>query len=191
MPRSPVVKQQPTVLPPVEKTAEPSVLKGKVVDLEGRPIPGASVAGYMLKDAVKTGPTGEFVYPAEKAIGMLTVEAPGFASRSFKFESRTGGRTKALMRGHALIEPTGVITDPLIMGSGVAVTGRVMRNGKPVAGVTMGLTKIDRDGDMLKYPETKTDDAGRFRFPHILAEHEFWAAQPSGAWQTEARSSRY
>ncbi len=188
LPRSAAAKQQRPALPPEEKMAELSVLKGTVVDLEGRPIPGANVTeGVYLPPgkAVKTGPNGEFVYPAEKETGMFDVriEATGYATRLFKFRVRKNAQDQQVSRGHALIEPTGVITDALIMGPGVAVTGRVMRNGKPVVGVTMALKQIDHDfnPDPLHAPESKTDAAGYFRFPHVLPENEFWACAALGS----------
>ncbi len=57
------------------------------------------------------------------------------------------------------------------------MTGRVVRNGKPLAGVVIGLKHVNHDLDTgpRDLSEATTDVKGYFRLTHILAEAEFWA----------------
>src|SRR5207253_898268 len=109
---------------------------------------------------VTTGPSGEFAFTAEHVTLAFTVkvEAAGWAPKLFK------------------IEATGEVPQPLQLGRGVVVTGRVLDKGSPVAGVAMGLVQTQRDMDhFLDVLRTKTDEQGRFRFAHAFADDEFWA----------------
>ena len=81
------------------------------------------------------------------------------------------------------IEPSGAIHRPLILGTGVEVTGQLLNGGKPVSGVSIGLKYIDLDSDpySLEPLETKTDSEGRFCFAHVLPERGFWAYAKPGS----------
>lgn len=61
------------------------------------------------------------------------------------------------------IEPSGLIGRPLLMGQGAVVIGRVVRDGKPVSGISMILTFHDDLPDI----EAKTDDQGHFRMARV------------------------
>jgi len=63
------------------------VIKGKVVDLEGRPIGGAKVSegtDILWQKAVKTGPTGDFTYTLQEhdPYFWIMIEASGFATQA-------------------------------------------------------------------------------------------------------------
>jgi hypothetical protein len=67
------------------------MLRGRVVDLDGKPIAAATVADRMEtkgESVVSTGKAGEFAFRAEEPQHLfdLVLRAPGFASRRFKFE---------------------------------------------------------------------------------------------------------
>ncbi len=182
----------------------PLVVKGKVVDLDGNPIAGAVLstkrefathavatkgnltegakpsADAMLlvrtKDAT-SGPSGDFSFTVDagQVFSQLTVEGSGLASRVFLFGFGEQGKFPLGRRGFFLIEPTGHIPQPLKMGPGAAVTGRVVRDAKPVEDVVIGL----KYGDGVSYNpyeelETKTDGQGAFRIPHVLPQTNYW-----------------
>jgi hypothetical protein len=134
---------------------------GKVVGPDGKPVAGAMLSpqqAVVRQRGIKTGPDGAFAFTAERILidhFELRVEAPGLASRMFTIPS------------------TGVVSAPLKMGVGAFVTGRVFRDGQPVADVRMSLQQIQRGmdtylGDLVVI----SDDQGRFRFEHAFAEQE-------------------
>jgi hypothetical protein len=60
------------------------------------------------------------------------------------------------------------------MQEGVAVTGTVECNGKPVKGVEVGVTTVDRTcGQFLRYDELATDKDGFFLVPNVTPDREF------------------
>ncbi len=183
----------------------PSVAKGKVIDLEGHPIAGAKVSGFSngkRQHAVTTGPAGDFTYEFEKGeqTGNITVEASGFASRDFRLRVNADEQpgdpvavfaltelSETVFRGTTLIELSGIIPEPLVLGPGVVVAGRVVRDGMPAAGVPMGLAQIDPNdspspSDIVV---TETDERGSFRFLHILPETDFWIYAKIGSLKNQ------
>lgn len=79
----------------IEKEALPSVealaflpIKGKVVDTEGNPLPGASIIVKGTKDGASTSTSGDFVINA-KAGDVLVVRYLGYASREITVTSTT------------------------------------------------------------------------------------------------------
>ena len=85
LPNSSLPKPKHTDIAPDEKD-ELTVFTGKVVDLDGKPVVGAKVASdgdWEWKNAVETGPAGEFALCAEKPWHLvgINVKAAGFASR--------------------------------------------------------------------------------------------------------------
>ncbi len=167
--------------------AWPPVARGKVVDRAGQPIAGATVTSFAdarHKRAVTTGPAGEFAYNFQEGdrIWPITVEALGFDSRGFWLRLEAEAERDATSR-FALIEPSGVIPDPLVLGPGVTVAGRIVRDGKPVAGASIGLDYVDRDDSpsLAGVPQAKTDERGAFRFAHMLPETDFWVYAKVGS----------
>jgi hypothetical protein len=145
-------------------------IKGKVVGPEGKAIAGASLSPQQVvvrqKD-IKTGPAGDFDFNAEQILidhFYLRVEAPGLASKMFRIESDTELRL------------------PLKMGVGAVVSGRVLRDGKPVAGVPMAIHQLSRGMDgYLGSLTAKTDTEGQFRIEHAYTDQEFRAYVATGS----------
>ncbi len=81
------------------------------------------------------------------------------------------------------VDSTGRVAEPLSLGRGVEVTGRVVKNGKPLVGVVIGLKHCDTDFELGPGAgsETSTDAHGYFRLSHILADAEFWAYAKIGS----------
>ncbi|MFI5387336.1 MAG: sigma-70 family RNA polymerase sigma factor [Fimbriimonadales bacterium] len=190
LPKSRPAKPAPRGWKPPPKPNVPLVVKGKLVHLEGKPIAGATLSSVGKYDqirekVVKSGPSGDFSFTFDEVsfVFKLKVEGSGLASKVFVF--CFGAKAKdPYSSEYFRIEPTGLIPEPLRMGPGAAVTGRVVREGKSVAGVTFGLKYLKDDSE--EEIETKTDERGTFRFPHIRPETEFWAYAKVGSLESQS-----
>ena len=61
-----------------------------------------------------------------------------------------------------------------VLREGVAVTGRLLKQGQPVPGVPVAFSGADRSaGEFLHGWTVVTDDKGHFRFEHVTAEKGF------------------
>ena len=79
-------------------------------------------------------------------------------------------------QGSLTVDERGVLSQPLVLGPGLTVTGRVVRDGQPVASIAMALKSVDSSFDFLAgNPDTKTDLQGVFRFEHVLPDKQFAA----------------
>jgi RNA polymerase sigma factor (sigma-70 family) len=170
----------------------PAAAIGKVTDTEGRPIAGATVTSAMdlrAEHGVKTGPAGEFEYKFRERedVWPIRIEAAGFAARRFLLLLKSEGEPDDGINDSALIEPSGVIARPLVLGSGVEVVGRVVRDGKPVAGVSMGLGFVygNDQANLVGNPEMTTDERGSFRFLNVAPETGFWIYAKLGSVNDE------
>ncbi len=145
-------------------------VKGKVVGPDGKPVVGAKLSPRTVvvrEKGITTGPQGDFTFTAERILidhFAMSVEAPGLASKVFTLPA------------------TGIVPSPLKMGVGVIVTGRVIRDGKPVAGVAMGLQQTQRSlDDYLGDLDARTDAQGRFRFEHVFTDQGFAVGAVTGS----------
>jgi hypothetical protein len=159
-------------------------VKGKVVDLDGKPIVGAKVTeqfDFDWKNAVKTGPTGDFTYNFQGGSDFgMKLNAPGFVSRVFNFSYSSDGKPQD--NTGISIGPSGVIPGPLIMGPGVTVTGRVIDKGVPAAGVLIRFAyQAELDKTEPREFKTITDNQGRFRIAHAWTQTEFSAYAEVGS----------
>jgi hypothetical protein len=69
---------------------------------------------------------------------------------------------------------TGTKPHDLRLLTGVTVTGRIIKDAKPVAGVAVGLTQKNRGGQTFLGPfQAGTDENGVFRIPNVPAEDNF------------------
>jgi hypothetical protein len=148
------------------------VLRGIVVDPEGQPVVGAVVSPESFKTAewsgfkpgvfdplAVTSLLGEFVLTARSSIeeASLKVEARGLAPRIFPER----GPTKYPHR--------------LTLTRGATVTGRLMRDGKPVADAGMGLVQANRGmGRFLGAMEIGTTRDGRFTFLNVGTNDDYY-----------------
>jgi thiol-disulfide isomerase/thioredoxin len=150
-------------------TKGPTKVAGKVIGPDGRPVAGASVQAQMTqvveREPIKTDAEGRFAFTAKGFFRefSIKVEAPGLASKMFKTDA------------------DGQLTAPLQLGTGVTVTGRLVRDGKPVANAPVGLGQVSGFMDhYLGHLESRTDTEGRFRFKHAYTDDEFTAYAKTG-----------
>jgi hypothetical protein len=103
-----------------------------------------------------TDEAGHFVLCCKQEIDAIhaTVEGPGFAQRLI------------------LLKPG---RDHLIrVQEGVTVSGRIVHEDKPLAGIMVGLVTTERAaGEFIRYGEIATDPDGRFLIPNVTPEREF------------------
>ena len=163
----------------------PPAIKGKVVDAEGRPVVGADVTyDVVAAKKARTGPAGDFSVALDHGAkaAELTVDANGMASRHFKLFAIGDDENPRNHFEGPWIERNGHISEPLKLGPGTTVIGRLVRDGAPVAGVAVELRYRDPTTDDLgSEPECKTDDRGAFRFPHVQPQTEFSVAVELGS----------
>jgi hypothetical protein len=154
-------------------TRDPAlVLRGRVLDEDGDPIPHAVVEPYGFMKGKSgqyggltgfdplalTDEKGEFrLGVPEKGLAVhVRVSAPKKARRNFK--GLAAGPT-----GHALTLP-----------DGASVTGRLVKGGKPLAGVAVGLAQASRNVETFVGAfQAATDGDGVFLIPNVPADDRF------------------
>lgn len=161
--------QPPAEVPPAQ------MVRGRVVDTAGKPVVGAVVEPFGCKRADRrwwgslpgvdplsvTNQEGEFfitcVEPAEAFD--LEVQSPRHAKRRFE------------------LIPTGndAEKNKLTVESGVIVRGRLVRDGNPVSGASLGLVDVDRGGDsFVGHFEIATNAQGLFEFFYMPPQMDYY-----------------
>ncbi len=143
---------------------------GKVVGPDSSPVVGARLLPQNIvvrQHEIKTDADGMFDFTAETILidhFWMRVEAPNLAPRAFR------------------IEATGEVRLPLKLGEGVTVTGRVLREGKPLADVPIALQQTERGVEQfLGDRSSRSDAGGRFHFTHVSADSELDAGATLGS----------
>jgi len=149
------------------------VVHAKVVNSIGRPVAGAVVnlrgvtrdqgtrfgGNRDLDQMAVTDEAGKFMIAGTQpfdAVG-VDVEARGLAKGVF----------------HKLT--TGDKVHELQLNRGVSVTGRLMKDGKPVSNVQVGISGAERSSEVyVGNFSVGTDDDGRFLLVNMPAKTEFW-----------------
>ena len=158
----------------VEATPDRS-LHGRVVDPDGKPVVGAVVESHGVRrknDAgtmwvqlpgvdplAVTDERGEFLLTARDPFVSLDVrvEARGFAKKQFSNLA------------------SGAAPHTLTLTEGATVKGRVLWQGKPLAGVSVGMVSVDRGVENFTGNfEIGTDSEGRFAFLNLPANVDYF-----------------
>ena len=141
-------------------------LRGKVLGPDGKPLAWARVEpdgigtdgstgwGYEshFPDHVRTDKEGGFVFARDERFTRLqvTIEVPGLA------------------RTRVWLETTNE-ANVVQMGLGATLTGRVLKQGKPLAGLRVGVSGTDRNSMLYAGNfETRTREDGTFIFSHLV-----------------------
>lgn len=153
------------------KLASPTRISGMVLDPEGQAVPGATISPEGVSRGMGTqwGGTDAFVDP------LAVTDEHG---RFWLF------CTNGVARVHAVVEARGLAkrwtslepgADHLVrMEAGVLLTGRLVRDGQPLAGAIMGAVTADRmAGNFFRCDELATDEDGRFSIPNLPADREY------------------
>jgi protocatechuate 3,4-dioxygenase beta subunit len=147
------------------------VIRGRVVDAKGDPVAGAELSASMFKTSSWGGYTpgifdpvavtnlqGEFVMTAKEPIEHVTLEVKARGLAPIVSGKLTPERTDHELR----------------LGVGVAVTGKLLLDGKPVPRAGVGLVQVDRGADgFLGHTEIATNESGEFRFDNVHPDIEF------------------
>ncbi len=147
-------------------------LSGRVVDGTGKPIAGAviSLGGVSRAESTRFGSNdnvdsmavtdddGSFVIASDIPFdaASLNVEAPGFAKRVFPHLG------------------TGEKTHVLTLSEGATIKGRLVKNGKPIAGATIAVSEVDRRAETFVGGfSVGTDKEGKFLFVNLPPNREY------------------
>lgn len=144
------------------------IIRGRVVNPDGRPVAGATVEARMFRTEEFSGYSpdifdplaitnlaGEFALTSRSPIRdvSLRVEARGLAAQIFPAQTPDPSPHR------------------FELNAGAEVRGRLLSNGKPLAGVSVGLVQVDRSMDsFLGATEIGTDAEGRFVFSNVAPD---------------------
>ena len=156
---------------PAKKAAGPT-MSGVVVDLDGKPIPGAILTprGYSTGDNGMMGP-------------MEKIALPAVASEKGEFEIETLMPLDSLdvevsakgFTSHLFLRTTAGPQQKLALDRGVEIVGRIVSDGKPVERVAMTATTVERTSGEFWGPwSTLTDAEGRFEIPNVVAQRPIY-----------------
>ena len=147
-----------------KETSEPSA-RFQVVDLAGQPVFGAMlrVNSVSLHGGTTYGGTSGF-----SSLSLTDTEGMAVMSRKDPFETVQAIIAAAgLAQVKARSASTGGV-EKVTLGPGATLTGRILKDGQPVAGRVVGLVGADRSSEVfVGYFEEKTDAEGRFVFRHV------------------------
>jgi hypothetical protein len=136
-------------------------IRGKVIDSNGNLIVGASVdpdfSQKGLDPLALTDAKGEFLLVSANPVegNSLIVTAEGFAPTKIKTTGSNAGPIK------------------VVLSRGATIAGRVLEDGKPVAGVRIGAVQTSRASDDFLGPaEASTGTDGKFEIAHVPANQE-------------------
>lgn len=160
-------------LKPLKMTNMPleNRVTAKLIDPEGKPVVGAridvdgtkfgtysyygSTTGKVDPMAV-TDENGEFFLDCTNGVEAITVAIAGRSVAKRRMWLATG-------KAHLIR-----------MTEGVAVTGRLMNEGKPVAGASVSMNTEDRSSEVfMRGFDVATDSQGRFNLPNIPPNNRF------------------
>ena len=146
---------------------------GRVLDARKRPVAGAEVSinGVTVGNSTSFGqqPAGtDIVAVSDSAGGFEIYVAKPFDSLGLRIDALGVARTK-----FTGVTPGGARRDFVLL-VGAALVGRVMRDGKPVKGINVGVASVDRGmegftGDFV----AGTDSNGLFVFPSLPADRDY------------------
>jgi hypothetical protein len=158
------LKAQPTG---IDKDA---MVSGRVLDDDGKPLAGALLRIFgeqsgnthrfggiaNVDEAAVSADDGSFLFVADRA------------GRNFDLMLSAVGYAPQIVRCVSGAEPGA----DLRLSHGCAVTGRLVKDGQPMAGVTIGISQADRSAERcVGFFYTGTDEQGRFTF-HNLPEND-------------------
>jgi hypothetical protein len=162
------------------------VLRGKVLDEDGNPVAGAVVEpfGFKTKGGAQFG-------------GLHGIDALAVTDDRGEFRIGVADKGTALYLkvNAAFLAPrrlppmeAGPMVHEVKLITGATITGTVVKEGKPVAGVALGLVQKDRSAEgFLGELSIATDALGRFRFQNVGPDEPYFvyglmdSCRPHGA----------
>lgn len=165
---------QKIILRPLTKAALKSNLriKGMVIDGRGKPVRGAIISpeGVGMGQGTQWGGTDPYVEPMAVAneLGRFVL----FCKSNIVDMVYATADGRGVARQWVTLKPGG---DYLLrLQDGVAVTGQILREDKPLKGVMVGLTTTDRTcGNYFNCDPVATDSHGHFQLLNVPPDREF------------------
>jgi uncharacterized GH25 family protein len=141
-------------------------VRGQVVNSDGKPVEGAKIEVHMLHTqqgwhsgggVAFTDQQGGFVFRArENIVGCdFIIDARGYVERSFSEVPPSPG------------------TIEYKLSQGTSLTGRMLKDGKPVPDAGVGIYGVN-GGDFINRDSALTDANGRFTFLGVRPHEEFY-----------------
>jgi hypothetical protein len=151
------------------------VVRGRVVNENGDPVARAVVE----PDGVQRGQSGQFGGLGELGIDALAVTDD---DGTFRLGVGADGDALYLLIKASFLAPertkplaAGPTVHKITLGSGVTVTGRVVKDGRPLADIGMGMVQVNRNVEgYLGHFEFATDHDGRFAFANIPPNQDWY-----------------
>lgn len=141
------------------------LVKGRVVGPDGKPIVGASVKPDGVGTGMSTSWGGNMGFPSELITGL---NGEFIMAREQPFTRMSVDITAAGLAPRKVWLPVSNGVHTVELGVGAVVTGRVLKNGRPLADVEVGVSGANRSSEVFAgHHETKTDADGRFRLERL------------------------
>ena len=160
-------------LKPLKMTNMPpeNRVTAKLIDPEGKPLGGARIE----VDGTRYGQSSMYGGTTGKVDPMAVTDENGefFLDCTNGIDAITVGITARSVAKRKMWLDTGK-AHLIRMSEGVAVTGRLLNNGKPVAGASISMNTEDRSSEVfMRGFDVATDLEGRFSLPNIPANNRF------------------
>jgi hypothetical protein len=162
-----------------------SVVRGQVEDTFGAPMPDAAVTPFAIQAGAKSiyGGTAPGLDPiaVTNEKGFFELAYAGSASKMALMVEARG------MAPKFVILPTGAERQKVVVSMGALVRGRVIKGGKPIAGIEIGLSpreawsgggNLDIKGSAYDEIRIGTREDGSFAIPNVPAP-ENWELFPT------------
>jgi hypothetical protein len=173
-----------------------AVLRGRVLDGAGKPVVGAVVSptgceradkrwwGQMpgVDPASVTNLRGEFLITGNQGdLGYnLEVEARGFAKLLVDLLPTSEKKNANRPTAEPVALPVGIMTDAkggydIRLAEGASVQGRILKEGKPAAGLAVGLVQCNRSaGQFVGAYQIATNGDGRFTILNVHPNDDYF-----------------
>jgi hypothetical protein len=149
-----------------------TTVTGRILDDDGKPLAGALLRLF----GEQSGNTHRFGGIANVDETAVTADDGSFlfvadrAGRNFDLMLSAVGYAPQIARCVSGAEPAG----DLRLSHGCAVTGRLVKGGQPLAGVTIGISQADRSAERcVGFFYAGTDEQGRFTFRNLPENDSF------------------
>ena len=162
----------------VEKTDPQHSLRGQVLDPMSQPVVGATLEPFGYAEDMANG--------AHRArFGLVNADPLCVTDDQGRFSLALGDsgvlwfiRVRARDLAPQLLsrQPASATPITVRMRHGATVTGRLVRDGKPLAGVGVGLVQAVRAAQFMAYghDEIATDERGVFTFPNVTPGEDYF-----------------
>ncbi len=160
-------------------------IHGRVVDPEGKPVVGAVVEAHGIRKKNDAGtmwgqlPGVDPLAVTDEAGAFLLTSREPFEGLDVRVEARAFAHKQFTMLA------SGTVRHTLTLTEGATVTGRVVKNAKPLAGVSVGMAGSDRSAENFTGNfDVGTDTEGRFGFVNLPPNVDYFIYGLMGTLKT-------